>query len=65
VPSNWEKAHIEAHDHLIACISSVLDEDETIEDPSSAPFCGCEVCVVREVLYAACPFLEKHFGEEA
>jgi hypothetical protein len=27
----------------------------------SAPFCGCDVCVVRELIHAAYPELERHF----
>jgi hypothetical protein len=36
------------------------DGDEPTEpDPSCAPYCGCDTCVVREILDAAWPiFLE-------
>jgi len=40
------------------------DEDageEGLESPACAPFCGCDTCVVREVLYAAWPVLEHYF----
>lgn len=29
------------------------------EDPSTAPYCGCETCVIREVLSAAWPVIEE------
>lgn len=56
----WEDAHKAAQAHLEQCHAAFMDETE--DDPSSAPFCGCIVCEVREVLYAAYPILEKHFA---
>lgn len=38
------------------------DADDT---PASAPYCGCDVCIVREILYAAYDELEQHFAEKA
>lgn len=29
------------------------------EDPSIAPYCGCDTCIVREVLSAAWPVIEE------
>lgn len=37
---------------------------EIDESPACAPFCGCDVCIVREILHAAYPHLEKHFAEK-
>ena len=58
----WEEAHTAAREHLEQCHAALMDETE--DDPSFAPFCGCTVCEVREVLYAAYPILEKHFAEK-
>lgn len=63
MPDHWAEAHKAALGHIIACWEAEFDEDENIENPASAPYCGCETCVVREVLYAAYPHLEKHFKE--
>lgn len=51
--------HNAAERHLTECWI-YLDEDNTNDDhdfvepqsPSCAPFCGCDTCVVREVLHA-------------
>lgn len=56
----WEEAHKVARDHIEQCHIAYMEEGE--EDPSSSPFCGCIVCEVREILYAAYPVLEKHFA---
>lgn len=44
-------------DHLEACYEAMWDDDgnETHEKPSPSfgPFCGCNTCVVREVLSVA------------
>ena len=61
--SHWEEAHTTARAHLIACWEAEFDEDADVENPASSPYCGCETCIVREVLYAAYPALEKHFKE--
>jgi hypothetical protein len=60
-------AHRAAVAHLEACLAH-LDQQAEVdagyleaellgEDPSSAPFDGCEDCLVREVLHAAWPHL--------
>ena len=50
-----------AEAHLAACSEGLYAEEEgessDFESPASAPFCGCETCVVREVLYAAWPII--------
>ena len=58
------KAQRAAEAHLAACYDAMnqWEEDEydsSIESPASAPFCGCDTCVVREVLWAAWPILEE------
>ena len=58
---DWALAHSAAADHLTKCFIALLGEDD--EDPASAPFCGCETCVVREVLYAALPHVERHLNK--
>ena len=46
-----------AEAHLAACQEAMFameeDVETEVESPASAPFCGCDTCVVREVLYAA------------
>jgi hypothetical protein len=54
-----------AEKHLTACWEAYWAEEETEdldslpESPACAPFDGCETCVVREVLFAAWPFMER------
>ena len=50
----WEAYHLAAD----------AGEDE-IDDPASAPFCGCETCVIREVLAGAWPQIEAYFNRRA
>jgi len=47
-------AHRNASEHLAACMEALDREQggEDVDSPAIAPFCGCETCVVREVLYA-------------
>ena len=58
----WASAHIAGRERLDECAAVLLDDapGENLE----APFCGCETCVVREILSAAYPFLEKHFEQK-
>ena len=51
-----------AEEHLSLCLEAEWDEE--VDDPSSAPFCGCLTCIVREVLHAAWPVLEQAFTDE-
>ena len=37
-------------------------QDEGDGENLSAPFCGCDTCVVREVIDAALPTLRRHLG---
>lgn len=41
-----------AEDHLNACLAALDEADagETTTTPAYGPFCGCNTCVVREVL---------------
>jgi hypothetical protein len=51
-----------AEAHLAACQEAFWDYEEgseEIESPASAPFCGCDTCIVREVLTAGWPFAYK------
>lgn len=58
-----------AEAHLSACWEAYYaeEEGENLEDlpesPACAPFCGCETCVVREVLFAAWPIIEQANAE--
>lgn len=50
-----------AEAHLAACQDAMFayDEgDEEAESPASAPFCGCDTCMIREILHAAWEILE-------
>lgn len=55
------QAHLAAQDHLVRVWEwfHEAEDGETAmgEDPAVAPFCGCEVCEVREILSAAVPFI--------
>jgi hypothetical protein len=59
------RAQQAAEDHLAACYDALHDSDagkaeEEIDYPDSqGPFCGCETCVVREVLHAIRPYLAE------
>jgi hypothetical protein len=57
-----ERAQELAERHLAACQEALWSEDageaEVAESPACGPFCGCDTCIVREVLYAACPAIE-------
>lgn len=58
-----------AEKHLAACQEAEWGAEEllgaggeladTPESPACGPFCGCETCVVREVLHAAWPVFEQ------
>jgi hypothetical protein len=59
-----------AEAHLAACQEAMWNEEEPDptkwpESPASAPFCGCETCVVREVLYAGWQVFEEATTVEA
>ncbi len=41
----------------MAC-AEALDEEED-DSPAWGPYCGCDTCVVREVLYAAWPIVVR------
>lgn len=55
-----------AERHLAACWEAFYAEEEAEDDqevpsPAIGPFCGCETCVVREVIAGAWPVIEKYF----
>ncbi len=55
-----------AERHLAAVWTAFYASEEAddldIPSPASAPFCGCETCVVREVLAGAWPTIEAYFA---
>lgn len=60
---DWgQVVHRVVEDHLMAAQMTLWeesgeDEPETPVDVDlAAPFCGCDTCVVREVLHAAMPY---------
>lgn len=61
-------AHQDAIAHLSGCWDALVelddDPDATVTDPASGPFCGCDTCIVREVLYAAWPIMRSAAREE-
>lgn len=63
------KAHQAAEQHLAACLEAMYAEDEsdldTWPEDMAGPFCGCETCVIREVLHAAWPILLQAAQAEA
>lgn len=60
---DWgQEAQTAAEAHLAACQEAMFaweDGDESVESPAMTTFCGCDTCVVREVLYAGWPFVEQ------
>ncbi len=57
-----------AERHLALC-EDALEAEEEAEDlenlppsPAVGPFCGCQTCVVREVLAGAWPKIEEYFA---
>ena len=64
------RAQRAAEEHLVAIweAEEALEDDPTnpdIDYPASAPWDGCDTCVVREVLHAAWPIIEGHFTATA
>lgn len=59
-----------AEEHLAACQEALYaeedygDTDVAAGSPAIAPFCGCDTCVVREILHAAWPFMLELAREE-
>lgn len=49
--------------HLMECMDAeFIDLQEMGVTPAYQPFCGCETCIVREVLMVAWPLFMEHFG---
>ena len=63
-----------AEEHLARCNEALWDDagdsmlagikGAVTDSPASAPYCGCDTCVVRETLHAAWPFLLLAAEEE-
>jgi hypothetical protein len=55
------KAQQAAEEHWAACQEAEFGEqdDAPAESPACAPYCGCDTCVVREILHAAWPYLRR------
>ena len=49
--------------YLMLCQDSV-DENEEIETLSGEPYCGCNVCYFREVLFFVAPKIMKGQNEQ-
>lgn len=50
-----ENAARAAEQHLESCFDSI--DDSSICVDTSAPFCGCTKCVVREVIASSWPYM--------
>lgn len=67
---SWEKrAHDAAEAHIAACEAHELacdglDVAEWPPSPASAPYCGCDTCIIRETLVAAWPVIFEAAKEE-
>jgi hypothetical protein len=67
IDQSWKDAHAAARERLRECAEVLYQEesgnvnDPTAGDNLSAPFCGCDTCVAREVINAAHDDLEKYF----
>jgi len=63
-------AQAAAEAHLLACREAMEQWEEAgevteaVESPASAPFCGCQTCEIREVLWAAWPILRQGVLDE-
>lgn len=58
-----------AMEHLAACQDALFAEegeelDVAAGTPAIAPYCGCDTCIVREVLHAAWPHMLELAREE-
>lgn len=62
LPDAYVRAQAKAEAHLAKCFEALYDDesgdssasgDEPVESPAVAPFCGCDTCQVREILFAA------------
>lgn len=49
------EAHLDACEEALWAEEELEDGAELPDSPACAPFCGCQTCVVREVLFAAWP----------
>ena len=56
---HFRRAHEEARVRLVEGAEAVFEDGPG--DNLSAPFCGCDTCVVREVIDAAYVELQEHF----
>jgi hypothetical protein len=54
-----------AEHHLEACYDAMYDEADAPDSPAVGAFCGCNRCIVREVLAGAWPQIERYFTSKA
>lgn len=52
----YTAAQIAAEAHLAALDEELFDTGAVTHVPALAPYCGCQTCVVRAVLFAASPY---------
>lgn len=51
VDDQYDRAQLAAETHLTLCVDALHDGAD--DSPAIRPFCGCDTCIVREVLFAA------------
>jgi hypothetical protein len=63
-PMTDEEASSAVHDAAIVRLSEAYEYLAGTSDGDAlcAPFCGCDTCLVREILDSAMPILRRHFG---
>jgi hypothetical protein len=57
-----EKLQEGVEEYLMRCQDSI-DEDEEFETLSGQPYCGCNVCYFREMLFFSSPIIMKGQNE--
>jgi hypothetical protein len=58
------EAHMEAVWAAFYADEEAEPGDAEVPSPAVGPFCGCETCVVREVLAGAWPAIEAYFASQ-
>jgi hypothetical protein len=54
---DWAEELEQGLEEYMGNLFASLDDDEGYETLSGQPFCGCETCVTREMLWYATPII--------
>ena len=54
---DWAEELEQGLEEYMGNLFASLDDDEEYETLSGQPFCGCETCVTREMLWYATPII--------